>query len=109
MSENNKNETAYGEMPNFKVPSPREQAALNLRALMLSKEGDEKCILCKAAEELEKSLVEKCPGLDWTFPFLLMLAFSGWIDTSFISPETMKECLDDLEKAKGNTKEGNNA
>lgn len=74
--------------------SPAEQAAMNLRALMLSKNGDEKCILCKAAEELEKSAIKPTTGgLDWAWHFLIMMLFSVCGDTPNISPEVMKEIL----------------
>lgn len=109
MNENNKNESAYAKIPDFKIPSPREQAAFNLRALMLSKDGDEKCALCKAAEELEKNAPKKDAGFEWFFPFILLLAFGGWENISSITPEALKAISDVLEKGKNGEKEDNHA
>lgn len=65
-------------IPAPKIPSPAERAAMNLRALMLSKDGDEKCILCKAADELEKTAIKPTTGgLDLMWPFLTMMLFFG--------------------------------
>lgn len=94
--------------PPIKIPSTTEQAAMNLRALMLSKDGDEKCILCKAADELEKTAINPTKGcIDWAFPFLIMMLFSGWGNSPKISPEVMKNIIDDMEKEQ-KSEENNN-
>lgn len=85
--------------PPIKIPSPTEQAAMNLRALMLSKDGDEKCILCKAAEELEKTAINPTKGsIDWAFPFLIRMLFFALGNTQNISSEVMKDIMDVMEK-----------
>lgn len=87
--------------PRIKIPSPAEQSAMNLRALMLSKDGDEKCILCKAADELEKTAINPNTGsLNWSLPFLTMMFASGFGDTPNISPEVMKDIMDAMGKGK---------
>lgn len=83
----------------FKIPSPAERSAMNLRALMLSKDGDEKCILCKAADELDKTEIKPTTdGLDLMWPFLIMMLFFGCGDTPNISPEVMKDIMDAIVK-----------
>lgn len=87
--------------PRIKIPSTAEQSAMNLRALMLSKNGDEKCILCKAADELDKTAIKpNTLGLDWMWIFLIIMLFSGWCDTPNISPEIMKDIMDAIGKGK---------
>lgn len=82
-----------------KIPSPAERSAMNLRALMLSKDGDEKCILCKAADELEKTAIKPNTGsLNWALLFLTMMLASGFGDTPNISPEVMKDIMDAIGK-----------
>lgn len=95
----NPSDPATFKIPAHKIPSTAERAAMNLRALMLSKDGDEKCILCKAADELEKTAIKPTTGgLDWMWPFLIMMLFSGWGDTPNISPEVMKDIMDAIGK-----------
>lgn len=87
--------------PRIKIPSPAEQSAMNLRALMLSKDGDEKCILCKSADELEKTAIKPTTGsLNFAWILLIIMLFSGWCDTPNISPEVMKDIMDAMEKGK---------
>lgn len=58
----NPSDPATFKIPAHKIPSTAERAAMNLRALMITKEGDEKCILCKAANELEKTAINPNTG-----------------------------------------------
>lgn len=95
-------------IPAPKIPSPAEISSMNLRALMLSKDGDEKCILCKAADELEKTAIKPNTGsLNWALPFLTMMLASGFGDTPNVSPEVMKDILDSMKKEEKGEAENN--
>lgn len=60
-------------------PSPASKMAAELRLMMDKAEGEDKCTLCKAAEELEKMSLNQTSnwGSSWSF-LLMMLIFSGF-------------------------------
>lgn len=86
----------------FKPLSEREQAAMNLRALMARLDID-KCMLCNAARELEKK--EEPGNSMWPMLALAMLAFmpmGGGADTTALInaiTEAMKKVNDEKENS----------
>ena len=66
----------------YGVPiSAASQMAMELRLMMERTEGKDKCTLCKAAEELEKSSLSKASDLGsscWPLLAMLMLGFGGY-------------------------------
>lgn len=84
-----------------KALSEAEKAAKELRGLMKDKVGDEKCALCKAAQELEKVASNPSSGFDFSLFFLVMMLlfpFTGSSDTPSFMQDSMKVYLDMLEK-----------
>lgn len=57
---------------NEKAPTEAEMSAANLRWLMLRTKGADKCVLCKAAQELEKK--DKSNGWN-VFPLVFLALF----------------------------------
>lgn len=53
--------------------NPASQAAVQLRLMMDKVEGEDKCTLCKAIEELEKASHNQ--SSNWNFPWFIMIMF----------------------------------
>lgn len=79
--------------------SSASQAAMKLRLMMDKVEGEDKCTLCKAAEELEKMTLNQSNGWDsmW-FYLIMMLIFSGFGEKQTIDPDALSAYMDVIKK-----------
>lgn len=75
--------------------SPKETLVMQLQLMMKDAKDEERCILCKAAEELNKP---ENSGIGWAFPFLFLM-LTGWSgDGLDIDPDGMKAYMDAIDK-----------
>lgn len=74
---------------------PASKAAMNLRLMMDKVEGEDKCTLCKAAEELEKLTLDQ--SNKWSsmwLPMIMMLIFGGFGGDQTLDPEVLTAYID---------------
>lgn len=74
--------------------SPKETLAMQLRLMMKEAEGDDKCTLCKAAEELSKP---ENQGFNSYFSLLMLMLLSPW-GGDVMDTDGMKAYMDAVEK-----------
>lgn len=75
------------------------QAAAQLRLMMDKVEGEDKCTLCKAAEELEKASNNQLSS--WNFPWLAMIMLlmcDGFSGGKNIDIEALNAYMDVIKK-----------
>lgn len=85
-TENKVNDTA--EIPEFnsKMPSESLMVAMNLRGLIDKLEGEDRCVVCQAIKQLEKSHNDSSWCM-WLFPIIFLLL--GNFDMSAINLELL--------------------
>lgn len=79
--------------------SSASQAAMQLRLMMDKVDGEDKCTLCKAAEELEKMSTNQSTG--WSFPWLsliMLLMCDGFGAGKGIDMEALNAYMDVIKK-----------
>lgn len=111
MNEKTTNETTF--TSDFSKMSENDIAAMNLRMLMMKAEGEEKCVLCQAANLLEKRSGIWDSNIWFILIFMLCFGFGNFSNES-INLEAildtylkMKEGLNDDSKEELNNYENN--
>lgn len=79
--------------------SSTSQAAMKLRLMMDKVEGEDRCTLCKAAEELEKMTLNQSNGWNSTWFYLvMMLIFSGFGEGKTLDSDALAAYMDVIKK-----------
>lgn len=100
---NEENVTTQNEVDNTMCcamePLPASKMAMELRLMMDRVDGEDKCTLCKAAEELEKTTLNQSNSWDsmW-FYCIMLLIFSGFGDKQTIDPDALSAYMDVIKK-----------
>lgn len=82
-------------------PSAASQAAMKLRLMMDKVEGEDKCTLCKAAEELEKLSLNQSSGWfgsSWMLVIMLLMLSSGPVGDNAFDVDALKAYTDVIQK-----------
>lgn len=78
--------------------SPASQAAMQLRLMMDKVEGEDKCTLCKAAEELEKLPTNQSTGWSFLWLSLIMLLMCDGFGGKGVDIEALNAYMDVIKK-----------
>lgn len=95
-NEKNFEDCAIGKVPEHLFDKPptieNEILAMRLRLLMNKLDGEDKCLLCKATEALEKEKPSNNFSW-WIVIFLTIFLFSGNSESNFFNDDTFLKAL----------------